>query len=265
MILISSVLQSAYRPLINELCLDRFPYFNTMLHEVEPARITPGVAENDSMRLMIAFITVLCMLVAPAFAETAKELIEKVTKIPGYDNQNCRGPGPKRPRDRLPLFGYNRPWADEIISPENFQKLRAQRKQVLQELAIQLDAINVQKSAKDFNKGQSIMKIKRDLNGVEALAALLRLEKAFAQGASYSEKGMAKAEEPYPAHVQILSTITAVLQQERAAGLDQLGKTATYDRKHRDLIVKLAENFQRNVDPSQYRREAGMAAKPLPR
>ena len=134
-------------------------------------------------------------------------------------------------------------------------------------MARKIDAINVERSLTDFNRGEVLMMIELDLNGVEALSALLRLEKEFDKVAYYRIKSprVPGPQSMLPAHVQVLSVITALLQNERAAGLAQLGKTATYDRPTRDLIVRLAKNFVDQVDPQDYRRGQGMAAVPTTR
>lgn len=210
------------------------------------------------MRTLLLLLAVL----GAAFATTPAELIDNIVKNPGYFSQNCRGPA-QFPADELPLFGYRRSWSDVKISPENFLKLRAQRRDVLREIAVQLDAMNVERSRSDFSRGEMLLMMIQDLNGVEALAALVRLEKAFDKVAWYRTGGPAPAgtRSAYPAHVQVLSTISAILKNENAAG--GLGKVkARYDQSSRDQIVGLADKFLDGVDPSAWRRGAAMSEKP---
>jgi hypothetical protein len=207
-------------------------------------------------------LLLLLLLLSPAWAETPRQLIDSICKNPGSFDQSCR-PVTKNYKT-LPLYGYRRFWADAHISKENFQKLRDQRLAVVREVAVEIDQINVARSLKDFSRGEVLMMVILDLNGVETLSALLRLEKEFDKVAYYKNPKVKPAAEEFmlPAHVQVLSTITAILQNEKAAGLDQLGQSAVYDQDHRDTIVALAQKFVDNTDPQNYRRAAGMTPSP---
>lgn len=196
-------------------------------------------------------------------AETPKQLIDNVVKNPGYFSQNCSGPSP-RPFKTMPLYGYRRDWSDSKISPTNFEKLRAQRLEVTHQLAREIDALNVKKSLQDFSRGEMLLVMVQDLNGVEDLSALLRLESEFDKVAYYRQKNFKIPNQAYglSPHVQVLSTITAILKNEKAKGLDQLGDKAVYDQATRNRIVNLAKNFVDHVEPQNYRRGAAMAARP---
>lgn len=207
-------------------------------------------------------LLLLLVLLSPAWAETPRQMIDAICKNPGIFDQSCR-PITKSYKT-LPLYGYRRFWADEHISKENFQKLRDQRLAVVREVAVEIDQINVAKSQTDFYRGEVLMMVVLDLNGVETLSALLRLEKEMNKVAYYNTPKLKPAPEEsmLPAHVQVLSTITAILQNEGAAGVEQLGKSAVYDQAHRDTIVRLAQKFVDDTDPQNYRRGAGMTAEP---
>ena len=212
------------------------------------------------MKTLIIFaLTLFCM--NQAWADTPKQLIEKIIQKPGFFEQNCRGPAPK-PFKSLPLFGYQRFWSDSEITKENFEKLRAQRLEVVHQIAREVDALNVKRSLEDFSRGEVILMMILDLNGVEDLSALLRLEAELDKVAYYRTKNFKMPKEifSYSPHVQVLSVITAILKNERAEGVGQLGPTAVYDLATRDRIVRLAKNFVARVDPRDYRRGAAMSA-----
>ncbi len=205
---------------------------------------------------------------AAAYAQTpAAQLVNNVLKNPGYFNQNCNIP-PPLPDKQLPLYGYRRSWSDSKISAENFTKLRAERSEVVKALAVQLDAINVANFVGDSDyearaRDETLLMMVLDLNAVETLAALLRLEKSLDKVAYYrSGKSAPPKDYRLPPHAQVLSVITAILKNENAAGVDKLGPKASYDKATRDRIVALADQFERNVDPSRWKRGKAMSARP---
>ena len=212
-------------------------------------------------RLIALALTLLCL--NGAAADTPKQLIDKIVTTPGFFEQNCRGPAPK-PFKALPLFGYRRFWSDSEITKENFHKLRAQRLEVVHQIAREVDALNVKRSLEDFSRGEVLLMMILDLNGVEDLSALLRFEAELDKVAYYRTRNFKMPKEiyAYSPQVQVLSTITAILKNERAEGISQLGKTAVYDQATRDRIVRLAKNFVERVDPQDYRRGAAMTAAP---
>lgn len=208
------------------------------------------------------------LLCTAAYAQTpAAELVNNVLKNPGYFSQNCNIP-PPLPDKQLPLYGYRRSWSDSKISAENFAKLRAQRSEVVKALAVQLDGVNAKGFVSDEDyetraKAETLLMMVLDLNAVEALSALLRLEKALDKMAYYhTGKSAPPKDYRLPPQAQVLSVITAILKNEKAAGVDKLGPKATYDKATRDRIVALAEAFERNVDPSKWQRGKAMTAKP---
>lgn len=237
-------------------------------------------------------ITLLALLLTGlALAEpTPKELLEAVLKDPGGYSQMCAMPEPK-PRTELPLFGYQRDWRDSWITVENFKKLRAQRAGVVKAVARRLENAlpgAVKKAQSEAarlkaGKGQTSTDpnleleymILLDLNGVEALPALLHLERKLDEAAIYrlpADKLAAPDNPPefygpggYLDHVQVLSVISAILRNEQAAGVDSLKGPARYDQKHRDRIVSLANQFLKHTKPQNYRAGKAMAKEPVTR
>ncbi|MBN9414136.1 MAG: hypothetical protein J0I12_01800 [Candidatus Eremiobacteraeota bacterium] len=214
------------------------------------------------MKTLIALaLTAACL--HSAAAEPPKQLIDNVMKNPGFFSQNCSGPRP-RPFKTMPLYGYKRDWSDSKIAAVNFEKLRAQRLEVTHQVAREIDALNVKKSLQDFSRGEMLLVMVLDLNGVEDLSALLRLESEFDKVAYYRQKNFQMPKQIYGLnpHVQVLSVITAILKNEQAEGLDQLDQNPVYDQATRDRIVRLAKSFVDRVDPKNYRRGAAMSARP---
>lgn len=222
------------------------------------------LVESAWMRKIMGPLLALSLLL-PLAADTGQQLVHQVLWKPGFDSQNCRGPIYLNGRE-IPINGYHRVWADTSVSPQNFLKLRSQRREVVHEVARRLDGLNVQQCLQRFYHGEVLLMIVLDLNGVEDLSALLRLEKGFDEVAPYRRGQPLPAKvTAYSPHVQVLSVITAILHNERYPGIEKLGKAVPYDRAHRDRIIALAEGFLRDVEPEQYRRDRGMAARPVVR
>jgi hypothetical protein len=204
----------------------------------------------------------LCLLL-PVWGEGGK-LLDEVVKNPGYWSQMCMLPR-SRPLSELPLYGYSRSWSETRISPDNFRRLRAERGQVLREIERRLQNLARHPGADESDPLDSYLVVLLDLNGVEALPGLLELERALDVRAAYRvhpDLLDSKKVLRLPRHVQVLSTITAILTNEAAPGLDSLGKESRYDQAHRDQIVHLAEAFLRQVPPGRFRGKAAMSPKP---
>ena len=171
--------------------------------------------------------------------------MEEVLAKPGFFSQMCLLV-PAKSKAELPLFGFRRDWAQTRISVENFRRLRGERAEVVKEAARALE------SAKGERLELCLM-VLLDLNGIEALPALLRLEKRLADvPPTFGE---------YAPQVQVLSVITALLKNEQAPGLERL--QAHNDEATRDLIVELAQNYLKS---GVARRAAkAMAAEPVVR
>ncbi|MCA9790412.1 MAG: hypothetical protein KC910_01400 [Candidatus Eremiobacteraeota bacterium] len=238
---------------------------------------------------MVKRISLLMLLLSwAAVAEPSpKDVLEAVLKDPGGYSQMCAMPEPK-PRTELPLFGYKRDWRDSWITVENFRKLRAQRVGVVKEVArrlenslpglvkkAQAEAIRL-KTGKGQTSSQPNLELEYmvllDLNGVEALPALMHLERKLNEVAIYNlpAKKLEAPDDPpdfygpggYLDHVQVLSVISAILRSEQARGIDQLKEPARYDRQHRDQIVALANRFLETTRPENYRAGKAMAKEP---
>jgi len=216
-------------------------------------------------------------LLHPVWAEGGK-LLDEVVANPGYWSQMCSlypMPGLRE----LPLFGFQRYWAEARISPANFQRLRADRTEVLAEISRRLESSAAMGRAPDA--WETYLLVLWDLNGVEALPALLKWEETLDATALYRtnpsllETGLgrwprdeAKAAELFSIsngcwrHARVLSIITVLLAQEEAPGLQRLGKEARYDQAHRDLIVQLAQDFLRLVPAREHRGAAAMSEEP---
>lgn len=205
----------------------------------------------------------LCLLL-PSWAEGGK-LLDEVLKNPGYWRQMCMLP-PSRPLSDLPINGYLRSWSETRISPDNFKRLRAQRAQVLAEIERRLLSLAKHPgNDSDSSPLDSYLMVLLDLNGVEALPSLLKLEKALDAQAAYRIHPELLDSQKAPRlsrHVQLLSTITALLTNEAAPGLERLGKEGRYDQEHRDQIVHVAEAFLRQVPLARFRGKAAMSAEP---
>lgn len=173
---------------------------------------------------------------------------------------------PSRPLSDLPINGYLRSWSETRISPDNFKRLRAQRAQVLAEIERRLLSLAKHPgNDSDSSPLDSYLMVLLDLNGVEALPSLLKLEKALDAQAAYRIHPELLDSQKAPRlsrHVQLLSTITALLTNEAAPGLERLGKEGRYDQEHRDQIVHVAEAFLRQVPLARFRGKAAMSAEP---
>lgn len=196
------------------------------------------------------------------WAEPAGKLLEEVLAKPGFWMQSCSArvlPSPRtidgKPR-RIPtyvpplaLFGYER-GSESKISADNFLRLRTRRTEIIQEIARRLQA--------GARPRQEFWMILLDFNGIEALPALLSFEKQF-KVVELSE-GLDVRDS---AHIQVLSIITALLKNERVAGLEKI--RPVYTQQQRNLIVHLASGFLKSTRPENYRAAAAMSAKPTPR
>ncbi len=105
---------------------------------------------------------------------------------------------------------------------------------------------------------QAYWMILLDLNGVEALPALLRFERQFSVKKLGSDLDVRDS-----AHIQVLSVSTAILKNERVSGLDRL--KSVYNQQQRDAIVSLANSFLELTPATNFRAAAAMSTKPVPR
>ena len=203
------------------------------------------------------------LLVTQACAKSKPGLLDEVLAKPGYWTQMCDARVMLSPRAAantpteqlptyappLPLFGYER-WSESKISPENFLRLRQQRRQVIGEIATRLETGKI--------ADQAYWMVLLDLNGVEALPALLRFERQFTVRKLRSDLDVRDS-----AHIQVLSVISAILKNERVSGLDRL--KPVYDQQQRDAIVSLASSFLDSTPATNFRAAAAMSTKPVPR
>lgn len=211
------------------------------------------------------------------------KLLDRIVKDPGSWTQMCMM-SPPVPASEIPVGGYVRLWTSTKISDANFKLLRAHRSEVLdelsrrlpgcKELAIKCTQTEIGRAQgkklvwpDEDNKLEAYMMVLQDLNGIEALPTLLRLEVPVNKLALYDV--LAKRPDPkwltYPVHVQILSTITAILKNEGVKGAEQLGEHTVYDKAHRDQIVKMATDYLKSTKPSAYKGAKGMEPVPHPR
>lgn len=202
-----------------------------------------------------------------------KKLVDNVLQDPGAWNQMCSFPGPK-PSGRLPLFGdYRRDWAPSFVSGDKFERLRDGRGAVLREIALRLPSVLTTSRPKTPENKRSFiasaespsdvlevyLAILLDLNGVEALSALLELEQSLDAASPYPTPAKpGKTSSRYSDHVQVLSVITAILANENVAAVQKLGPTTSYDQIHRNLIIEMARDFLKRTKPEQFRAAAGM-------
>lgn len=203
------------------------------------------------------------LLTFEACPKPRPSLLDEVLAKPGYWTQMCDTRVIMSPRTvtgmppvqvpthvpPLPLFGYER-WSETKFSPENFLRLRKQRSQVIREISSRLEA--------GKPADQAYWMILLDLNGIEALRALLRFEKQFK--VKRLQVGLDVRD---CAHIQVLSVITALLKNERVAGLSRL--EPIYNQQQRDAIVELANSFLKSTPPQNFRAAAGMKSEPVPR
>lgn len=210
----------------------------------------------------------------------ASALIDKIVKDPGAWTQMCMM-SPPIPATDMPVGGYVRLWTSTKIGDANFKLLRAERREVLQELSKRLKAseelavkctrveiARAQGKKVDWpdadNRLEAYMMMLQDLNGVEALGALLQLEESVNKLALYDV--LAKNPDPkwltHPVHVQLLSTVTAILKNEGYKGLSALKAPVVYDQAHRDLIVKLGREFLKSTKPAAFK--GAKAMQPVP-
>lgn len=181
-----------------------------------------------------------------SFAAGATAL-EEVLEKPGIFSQMCMLMPPK-PKGALPLFGYRRDWAMARISVENFRRLRSERPKVVAEAGRLLDSA-------EGDQLELCLMVLLDLNGVEAMPSLLRLEKRL------HAKPVEGTEGGYSPHVQVLSVLTALLRNEKVKGVERL--QAHYDESTRAQIVQLAQRFVSSG--AKPRAAAAMAAEPIAR
>jgi hypothetical protein len=199
------------------------------------------------------------LLISHVWAEPAGQLLDEVLAKPGFWTQVCDArvlPSPRtiagKPRKiptyvpPLPLFGYQR-WGESKISAANFLRLRARRSEIIREIARRLQA--------GVEPPQEFWMILLDLNGIEALPALLKFEKQFTvvelpQGLDVRDS----------AHIQVLSVISGLLKNEGMAGLELL--EPVYTQAQRDAIVGLASKFLNSTPLESYRAAAAMSPRP---
>jgi hypothetical protein len=195
-------------------------------------------------------------------------LIDEIIKNPGPWKQMCGGFSFGSQPPIVPLFGYYRGHAFSKISEANFERLREQRDPVLQEISNRLDAITSKTAnlvvdstqrmlEQKANSASETIRIPRapesakleiylmfllDLNGVEALPALLRLERALDQVALYrlpqDDWEWVRAHATYASPKQqnhVLSIITALLLYEEAEGLMDSAIFEAYSKGYMDL------------------------------
>ena len=199
------------------------------------------------------------LLAMSAWGEPGGKLLDEVLARPGFWMQSCSArvlPSPRTIDGKarkiptyvppLALFGYDR-WSESKISADNFLRLRARRTEIIQEIARRLQA--------GASPRQEYWMILLDLNGIEALPALLGFEKQFkvmelSEGLDVRDS----------AHIQVLSVITALLKNEGQAGLEKI--QPVYTQQQRDLIVQLANEFLNSTRLENYRGAAAMSPKP---
>lgn len=204
---------------------------------------------------------------------TIKALVDSVLREPGGWNQMCSFPKSK-PQDTLPFFGdYERDWAHDFVSDDNFERLRDGRDGVVREISRRLpsvlktappkpekvDVLAPLRSPSDVL--EVYLAILLDLNGVEALPALLELEQSLDDNSSYPKAfETVVPSNRYSDHVQVLSVITAILANEtdKFEGVKTLTLCSPYDKKTRDSIVEMAQDFLTTTPPEQFRGAAGM-------
>lgn len=223
-------------------------------------------------------VALLCgaALLGPAWAD-GKSTLDQVLKNPGVWNQMC-SPGEPKPWSELPFPGYHRSWTDQPLSPQNVQKLRADRARVLKSISAKLDQITPALVKNESDEladrppgGEAAAKVDQtlelccmallDLNGSEDLPALLRLESALAQKAKYAAPRWKNPEYhfTYLRHVQVLATMGGLLHNEGSAGVSGMKSPSTLTRAARNRIVEAA---RRQVASGHYKGVAAMPANP---
>jgi len=223
------------------------------------------------------------------------ELLDNIVAAPGPWEQMC---GAFVFMQRLiPMFGYERQ-SLRYISAENFQRLRAQRDAVVLEIRERLIDLAPGESANlrtgverlaaavengplatldklhaelgeyevlnaDSTLDQYLVML-LDLNGVEALPGLVKLEAALDNTALYRNALLWKAlqEEEVPSswqwtannivqtHARVLSVITALLRSEHFEPLSTSGLYAKYTADYADLMTMQGRN-QDAFSPSE--------------
>ena len=235
------------------------------------------------MKYVLKALFLHLLLVCPTVAkeQTVGALLNEVIAEPGSWVQMCSIVRPNSP-EKLPIGGFFRNWTEVKISEQNFLRLRARRTEVVSEIGKRLIAITpgtvkqARKEAEVFSGKKYELKVSnnlelylvmlQDLNGVEALEELLALEAEVNKVGCYdSIKSSGSGVIWYPSHVQILSTITALLNNEQPHLLDKLPEPATYDKATRDTIARLARQFLKTTKPADYRGPKGMSPAPVAR
>ena len=188
------------------------------------------------------------------------DVVAAVLKNPGHWEQNCRRGFDRVNPLELPTRGYRRFWTDYRISAENWQKLRDHRGAVMRELSRRLVAFRpkVVKDSKyeycflsgdlararqfsvDTEEFEVYLDMVQELQGVEAIPALLEIEKELNTRPLWMVKAANEANwHRYGLHVQTLSVLSYLVHQ-RSGELDYLPKYSNYSSHTRNQIVAAA-------------------------
>lgn len=212
----------------------------------------------------------------------APTLINEILEKPGQWNQMCSIFRPSNEPPSIPLFGYYRDYATYWISEANFVRLRAQRTPVLKEISTRLDSLasDTAKAVEDATRKltesktvtssnrlrilsaesdelETYLMILLDLNGIEALPALLRLESALDKVAVYRlpnddrewirhgefADGLKVSIRAPKQHNRVLSIISALLLYENAEGLTESALFDRYTEVYRQFRDEFGEKF----------------------
>ena len=131
---------------------------------------------------------------------------------------------------------------------------------------------------------ETLLVILADLNAIEALPQLLKLEGRLNAKVDYGEvaRDADATTREFSGHAQVLSLLITLLQNEKAPGLTELqtrpaedpfsaypelygGKSSpparetVYNQANRDRIVRAAETYRQKTNPDDYRGARAMA------
>ena len=225
-------------------------------------------------------------------AKEVQELLSEVLEEPGSWNQMCSGI-PRIPQSVLPLYGFSRQWRGYYISEQQLEQLRDSRNLVINEICKRLrqrkmvfaQPERIENSSETsgwFGKSEkppseeleNLILILLDLNAVEALPILLELESELYKQTDLESVGVIDEAETrsvrYSSHVQLLSLLTAILQNENVSFESSLSyelceepsfdpsepkrkfRSYEYSKVTRDIIIEHVEQFIANTNPLDY-------------
>ncbi len=206
--------------------------------------------------------------VARGEAAAVSRLLDEIVANPGAWNQMCALIS-DRDKSLLPLPGHQRDSAVFFVSETNFERVRDGRDRAVLEIARRLPGIKsapvpaYQGSAKDSSRDwQDVLEIYllllEDLNGSEALPALLELESTLARLYPGLPETTSDGQR-YPTHALVLSTVAALLGKEGVIEPPSYQAPLAYSEVERQRLLSLARAFLKTTPPEKRLGARGMS------